>query len=258
MDLVGRISIITVNYNDKDGLQRTIESVISQSYKNTEFIVIDGGSTDGSKSVIEKYENHITFWVSEEDEGIYHAMNKGIRKSKGSHLFFLNSGDEFSTPFALESLSSARADIIYGNVTNVLGEKRVEVKYPARLRASFLFYTTICHQALLISRRTFEVVGLYDESLKIASDWKFLILALCRHNFTYTYVDANISFFYLGGISSNKKYYRLLIEEREKVIHEEFPLFVEDYKLQNKLALYRYRLRYLNPINVIRRILEGR
>lgn len=88
-----KLSIITVNLNNKDGLQKTIESVISQTCKDFEWIIIDGGSVDGSKDIIEKYSKEIDYWVSESDQGIYHAMNKGILRSHGEYLLFLNSGD---------------------------------------------------------------------------------------------------------------------------------------------------------------------
>ncbi len=90
-----KLSIITVNLNNKDGLQKTIDSVISQTFKDFEWIVIDGGSTDGSKELIEKYSDYISYWVSEPDKGIYNAMNKGIKVAKGDYLEFLNSGDIF-------------------------------------------------------------------------------------------------------------------------------------------------------------------
>ena len=88
-----KLSIITVNYNDAKGLERTIKSVISQSYHDFEFIVIDGGSSDESQDIIQKYERHIDYWVSEPDGGIYQGMNKGLRQAKGDYVNFMNSGD---------------------------------------------------------------------------------------------------------------------------------------------------------------------
>ena len=88
-----KLSIITVNYNDAKGLERTIKSVISQSYQDFEFIIIDGGSSDGSLDIIKKYERHIDYWVSEPDGGIYQGMNIGLRQAKGDYVNFMNSGD---------------------------------------------------------------------------------------------------------------------------------------------------------------------
>ena len=99
-----KLSIITINYNNKNGLQKTIDSVISQTFKDFEWIIIDGGSTDGSKELIEKYSQHITYWVSEPDKGIYNAMNKGIKVAKGEYLFFLNSGDYLVQPNTINQI----------------------------------------------------------------------------------------------------------------------------------------------------------
>ena len=90
---MNKISIITVNYNDREGLKKTIESVINQTWQDFEFIIIDGGSTDGSREVIEQYKDKIDYWISEPDKGIYNAMNKGIKAASGEFLLFLNSGD---------------------------------------------------------------------------------------------------------------------------------------------------------------------
>ena len=88
-----KLSIITINLNNADGLYRTINSVINQTYKNIEYIIIDGGSSDNSCDVIKKFEEHLTYWISENDNGIYEAMNKGIIKSTGDYIYILNSGD---------------------------------------------------------------------------------------------------------------------------------------------------------------------
>ena len=96
-----KLSIITVNFNDSEGLERTIRSVISQTFRDFEFIVIDGGSTDGSVNVIKKYENHINYWVSEHDGGIYAGMNKGLRQAKGEFVNFMNGGDSYHSPDVL-------------------------------------------------------------------------------------------------------------------------------------------------------------
>ena len=87
-----KYSIITINYNNRDGLEMTINSVLGQSYQDLEYIIIDGGSTDGSVEVIKKYESRIDYWVSEPDKGVYNAMNKGIGKASGDYLNFMNSG----------------------------------------------------------------------------------------------------------------------------------------------------------------------
>ena len=115
---IPKISIITVNYNNLEGLQRTFNSVFNQTWKEFEYVVIDGGSTDGSKELIEKYNDKIDYWVSESDNGIYNAMNKGIKKAKGEYLLFLNSGDNLFNHTVLEENHSVikEMDLIYFNL----------------------------------------------------------------------------------------------------------------------------------------------
>ena len=116
--LMSFVVIITVNFNHKEGLKNTIVSVINQkSFNDYEFIVIDGGSSDGSKDIIEKYARHIDYWVSEKDEGIYNGMNKGIRVAKGDYLIFMNSGDTFYNDHVLKDVFCVdrNADFITGN-----------------------------------------------------------------------------------------------------------------------------------------------
>ena len=111
-----KLSIITVNYNDAEGLERTIKSVMSQSFKDFEFIIIDGGSTDASVDVIKKYENNIDYWVSETDGGIYQGMNKGLRQAQGEYVNFMNGGDSYYSPDVLNEIFAlnSNADIITG------------------------------------------------------------------------------------------------------------------------------------------------
>ena len=113
-----KLSIITINYNNRDGLQKTIESVVSQSFKDFEWIVIDGGSNDGSRELIERYAESISYWVSEPDKGIYNAMNKGIKASNGDYLLFLNSGDSLCDEYVIADFQklSFTEDIISGNI----------------------------------------------------------------------------------------------------------------------------------------------
>src|SRR4051812_43907208 len=110
------LSIITINLNDSKGLEKTIASVVNQTFSNYEFIVIDGGSSDGSCDVMEKYKDKIDYWKSEQDGGIYNAMNKGLHQASGSYCLFLNSGDFLQSPHSLKSIEKVFAehyDLIY-------------------------------------------------------------------------------------------------------------------------------------------------
>ena len=129
------LSIITINYNNVLGLKRTLESVTGQSYSNFEYIVIDGGSTDGSKEHILKYSDKISYWISEPDRGIYHAMNKGIAKASGEYLLFMNSGDLFYNNFILNEVIDdiSKYDLIYFDILIRDGNKEYPKVSPKNL-----------------------------------------------------------------------------------------------------------------------------
>ena len=111
------ISIITINYNNASGLEKTIRSVVEQTYNEYEYIIIDGASLDKSKEVIQEYQRYIDFWCSEKDSGIYNAMNKGIQKASGEYLLFLNSGDVLHNSAVLAAIHGFLSvqDILYGD-----------------------------------------------------------------------------------------------------------------------------------------------
>ena len=220
-----KLSIITVNLNNRDGLQKTIDSVVSQTFKDFEWIVIDGGSTDGSKELIEQNADHFAYWVSEPDTGIYNAMNKGITVAKGEYLQFLNSGDKLYEPNILERLMSTNmvADIIYGDCLVIApsGEKTL-VTFSDSLPLHQLLEASICHPSSAI-RRELLVDEPYDETLKIVSDWKFF-LRKAMEGRTFHHIGLTISIFYNTGVSATNK--TVVQSEREKVIHEEVPSII--------------------------------
>lgn len=221
------LSIITINYNNKEGLKRTIISVINQTFKQFEYIVIDGDSTDGSKDIISNYKDSFSYSVSEPDKGIYNAMNKGIKVAKGDYLLFLNSGDHF---YSNESLSFFKPfllknnikDILYGNIL-VKSQKEFIKTYPEKLTFSYFVKDTLPHPGSLINKKCFNHF-LYDEDLQIASDWKFFMLGICKKSFSYFYINHVVSTFYLDGISSAD--IDLVKRERKQVLTKEFFLAI--------------------------------
>lgn len=250
------ITIITINYNSKVGLERTLKSVVNQTYQNFEYIVIDGGSNDGSKELIELYSNKITYWISEPDNGVYNAMNKGILKATGEYLLFLNSGDEFYTLNVLkENLKFIHThDLIYFNI-NVVAEQDNFIKtYPSKISFSYLYDDTLPHPATFIKKSLYDKIDLYDENLKIVSDWKFFILALVKYNSTYQYVDAVFSIFYFDGISSRKENLEILLAEREQVLKQEFPLIFNDYNNINQQKLLVQELKMNRILKLFRKL----
>ena len=233
------LSIITINYNDKLGLERTLNSVKNQSYNNFEHIIIDGGSSDGSKEYIEENSANFSYWVSEPDKGIYNAMNKGIKVAKGDYLYFLNSGDHLNDSNAINKACQhlKGEDVVYFDI-QVIGENKTHVKKcPKELTFKFLHENLPAHQATFIKKELFNEFGFYDENLKIVSDWKFLILAICKQNATYKYVEETFSTYYSDGLSSLIENQALVKAEREQVLNEEFKPFMND--LKNRYVLER-------------------
>ena len=251
-----KLSIITINYNNLAGLKKTVESVVNQTWQEFEYIVIDGGSTDGSAAYIESQSKHIDYWVSEPDAGIYNAMNKGIVKASGEYLLFLNSGDSL---FDCEVLKKnykylVEKDIIYFNVVFIGENGSTTLKYPEKINFSFFYEGTICHQAVMINKKLFNEVGMYDESLKIVSDWKFFIIVFFKFNCTSKRLDRVLTNYTLDGFSSNRENNKLLQFERQKVLNEEFGVFVKDYEQMRELQQIVSSLRKSRKINLLIRL----
>jgi glycosyltransferase involved in cell wall biosynthesis len=227
-----KLSIITINYNDAVGLQKTIQSVIEQTYKGFEYIVIDGGSTDKSINVINSYADKITYWVSEADKGVYNAQNKGVLKATGDYVLFLNAGDYFKDNNVIDYLfkNSHNEDIIYGDILYELPNEELTQIYPDELDFGFFVQNTLPHPCSLINRKLLIAHGLYKEEIRICADWAFFIDALCKDNATYKHVNRIISVFLIGGLSSDisssalekewylNTYYKLFVLEHEKLI----------------------------------------
>ncbi len=251
-----KLSIITVNLNNAEGLRKTIESVVSQTFTNYEYIIIDGGSTDGSVEIIKLYADTITYWVSEPDKGIYNAMNKGILQAKGEYCQFLNSGDWLINTKILETVFSnfPDKDIVYGN----LQFPKEEIITPDKLNFSFFFESSIAHPATFIRKVLFEKYGFYNEKNQIVSDWEFFILVIFIEKCTFEHINLAISFFDLNGISSNTKMQHIQTSERINVLKKYFPLMYDDYieLQQNKQELKYYKTSKL--VQAVKKFHQGK
>jgi glycosyltransferase involved in cell wall biosynthesis len=232
------ISIITINYNNAGGLKKTMQSVLDQAPSAFEYIVIDGGSEDASKSVIEENASRLAYWVSEKDNGIYYAMNKGIARARGEYLIFLNSGDYFHNPHVLQQLleNGQDTEIIYGNLVMRGKGGNWTKTYPACLTFDFFVHDSLPHPATLIKRTLFDRVGLYNEDHRIISDWEFFLHAVCRFNATYKYVSLDVAVFSEDGISSKADNDDRIWKEKNAVFSRYYSAFLPDYK---KLEEYR-------------------
>lgn len=216
-----KISVITVNLNDINGLRRTVSSIIEQTYKDYEYIVIDGGSTDGSREYIASIDK-ISYWISEPDTGIYNAMNKGLSIAQGEYCIFMNSGDFFYNKDVLEEIAPflQGKDFYAGQPILVKNGKLNCIKLPKIITLDFLFVWSLYHQC------TFTKTSLlkkrpYNENYRIVSDWEKFFKEWLLHNASYEVLDKIIAYHHLDGISSTNK--ALNEKERKDVIHKLIP-----------------------------------
>lgn len=234
------LSIITVNFNNRDGLQKTIDSVVTQAFRDFEWIVIDGGSTDGSRELIEQNARCFSYWVSEPDKGIYNAMNKGIRVANGDYLLFLNSGDSLYDSDVIADFHGLKAseDIVAGNVT--VDGSMYNVRFSpdeSEINYEYMCNSTILHPASFIKKALFDKYGGYDESLKIVSDWKFFFVCLIQYSCSYRKWERLISNFDTNGISEKPESCTLIDSERERVKAEVLPYVFRTYQdLMRKIS----------------------
>lgn len=214
-----KLSVITINYNNREGLQRTIESVVSQTWQDFEYIVIDGGSTDGSVDVIKEFVDYIDYWVSEPDQGIYDAMNKGIEKATGEYCLFMNSADTIYQPTTLSEVYPylKEAEIISGKMLLNTGQW---TSPPQNITLKYFFKGTLSHQATFILRSLLNKYP-YDTKYRIVSDWKFWVEALICGNCTYKPLEQRIAIFDGNGISSSN--WDDQSQERKSSFMELFP-----------------------------------
>jgi len=263
-----KLSIITINYNNANGLKKTMESVLAQTSQEFEYIVVDGGSTDGSKEVIMHFAHHLTIspshhllWLSEPDAGIYNAMNKGIRMAKGEYVQFLNSGDYLVANDVtarmlnflnrrnqeLKTNNEKEISIVYGNMLKVLKDGSVfyNKEIPNVSMLTF-FRGTINHSSAYIQKKLFDQYGLYDESLKIVADWKFYLITVGLHNEKLEYADIDMTYFDTSGISNTNS-----VQDRDerRIVLEALlpPLVLKDYDaywfdIEQMRRIKRYKL----------------
>ncbi len=253
-----RLSIITINYNNKDGLQRTIHSVVEQTTSDFEWIVIDGGSTDGSRDLIEKNADHIVYWISEPDKGIYHAMNKGIKAADGDYLMFLNSGDSLYDKHTIEKVLPllGEKDIYVGRINSVgrdneSEEEQSDFSPEGILRK--LTFTWIPHQASFFKKDVFGTYGMYRENQKIVSDWWAYYRSLVIGRATVESLPLIIANYDIGGVSAT---HRIAAIQEQDTLLQEYPCIHTYYQFykenldivkalkSNKFFFFLFRIYY--------------
>ncbi|HYX05968.1 MAG TPA: glycosyltransferase family 2 protein [Bacteroidales bacterium] len=244
-----KISVITVVYNNEKTLERTIKSVVNQGYNNLEYIIIDGGSTDGTLDIIKKHEHEIDYWISEPDEGIYDAMNKGIEQATGELIGIINSDDwyaEDTVDKVAQAYRKSHADVIYGNMivvdeknnTNRLRECIISVENKIKdLKFS--------HPTLFVKKSIYDRFGKFNTEFVIEADMDF-ILRLLNKDLNFHKVESVFAHFTLGGFSSsyNISFNWKRIKDRYKILSrndtpeaEKWNILIRDFLRFNVKAL---------------------
>ena len=229
-----KLSIITINWNNAEGLRRTLESVAAQTNHTFQHVIVDGASTDGSVDIIKKYVNqslkYDVLWVSEKDKGIYNAMNKGIRMAKGKYLLFLNSGDALENAEVVENFY--KADVKTDIATGIEKHPNGRLIYPKKeeeLCYSHFYRDTLLHQSTFIRRDAFERFGMYNENNRVASDWEWFFRVIIKENASYQPLDFVVADFEGNGISATSDNSELRAVERKRVHDAIVPRVSRDY-----------------------------
>ena len=219
------ISIITVNYNEKN-IERTLKSILAQTFQDFEWIVVDGGSNEETLNIINKYKDRIDILFSEKDNGVYDAMNKGIKVSNGRWLIFMNAGDSFYEAVSLEKIFKKYSfilrnkDIIYcDSIYHTIDSVEYKPIFPDKLNSEFWHNSCISHQSTFIRKELFNKYGLYDETYKISADLEKLLL-FKQKKCKFHHIKEIISNYYTDGISAideSREYERKLILDKYKI-----------------------------------------
>lgn len=236
------LSVITVVYNNVANIERTIKSVINQTYPAIEYVIVDGDSTDGTKDLIQKYQDRVAKFVSEKDQGIYDAMNKGLRLATGEYVLFMNSGDEIYAPTTVEKVFSSEpdADIYYGETEmydstgNNLGVRRHQTP-DAFTWKSFKYGMSISHQAIYIRR---SITAPYDLNYQLSSDIDWIIRA-ARKARKIVNTRMLVAKYLVGGMS--KQRHRESLSERFRIFSKYYglvPNILNHIVIASNLFLY--------------------
>ena len=281
-----KLSIITINYNNAEGLRRTLASVAAQTYRDIEHIIIDGGSTDGSVDVICDYESAnrssihplTIVWSSKKDKGIYNGMNIGIQRAIGDYIQILNSGDILAAPDVTERMMAALSTlniqhstengspaILYGNMLKSYDGKKIINRDTCGngmyTPESFLYFYkgTLNHDCAYIRRDLFEKYGLYNEEMKICSDWEWYVKAIALGGEKAIYTDIDVTIFDMNGVSeSHGKNTEVIQKERREYLEKSLPPSVlRDYDMYAFHIFQYQRKKYhlWGIVNFIERVL---
>ena len=216
-----KLSIITINYNNLSGLRDTWKSITAQTFRDFEWIVVDGGSSDGSPEFISQHQTEMVWWCSERDGGIYNAMNKGIMHAQGEYLLFLNSGDTLFEPQTLEKVFSnaSEADVLYGNWIEIKPMRRKKCFSPKTVNYYYFATRPLCHQTTFI-RTTRLKQNPYDETYRICADWAKWV-QMSRDGCTFQYLPVTVCNYRRDGISYTAQ--SQLRQEHKRILSDFYP-----------------------------------
>lgn len=243
MDMM-KVSVITVCYNSARTIETTIQSVLGQTYEDVEYVIVDGGSTDGTIDLIKKYETKLSAWISGPDCGLYDAMNKGIRMATGDIVGIINSDDWYEADVIRKVAACFKdnsIDVVHGNMTVVSEDGRCRAaSAPGTDPADIFFRMAYYHPTVFVRADAYRKYGMFDLNYKIAADYQ-MMLRLYTAGAGFFYLNENIAYFRLGGISGEKTAWRAAMEERKVALtHLNGRVGVgKDHCLKQIEALYR-------------------
>ena len=243
-----RISVITVVYNRVGSMEDTLLSVVNQEYRNVEYIIVDGGSTDGTLDIIRKYENRVSKWISEPDKGIYDAMNKGIAMATGKWISFMNCGDRFASNGALSFFEkrNLHADIVYGDA--IIQYPGFEVRWPVLPLNDLWKRAAFCHQASFADVALMKKLK-FDTTYRVSADFDFIFRAW-RSGCTFEYVNELICYYDFREGASIAQQFRSLRERKEAVLKNDFSMSRWIYFTASQL--------YLRTAAVVKKVIGPR
>lgn len=217
MKSLTKFSIITVCRNEEGTVRDTCESIVTQTWQDYEWIVIDGASTDGTLNILEEFRDYVSTSISEPDQGIYDAMNKGIDLARGEYVVFMNGGDTFASDHALEIAAQApQKDLIYGNLRYDTMDGEIH-SYPNQFRDRDLIKWMIPHQASFYRREIFDIFGKYDTNYRIAADYELNARMIAKHRISHFHVNEPLAIFNRTGVSSSPRHRLLRKQENHRI-----------------------------------------
>ena len=225
-----KFTIVTVCRNEAVGIRRTIESICSQTFQQFEWVVIDGGSTDGTVDELTKVKDRISTFISEEDSGVYNAMNKGLKHATSSYVIFMNGGDAFYDQNSLGVYNDhIGPDILYGNLLFTGTSERLKT-YPSEIKKNYFLKGTIPHQACAVLKKKYDMFKGFDEAYKIAGDYDFFAKLFRVQSPTSKHINLPLARFDDSGISSQPTHKQLKRRENHRVKWDNVPAYRKTLK----------------------------